>query len=83
MQQPAARKASQHLFEMNRRTPGICSYHTAHAAGVLPAGLPPLPVVPVEPFQLTSFALVGRGVARAALSAPFVERGDRPATAAS
>lgn len=37
---------------------GVCAYHAAHAAGSLPAWAPPLMVVPIEPFTLTSFALV-------------------------
>lgn len=36
----------------------ICAYHTLFALKWLPALLPPLPLVPMEPFQLTSFALV-------------------------
>lgn len=35
----------------------MASYHTLHAAALLPAWLPPLIVMPIEPFQLTSFAL--------------------------
>ncbi|GBF91181.1 hypothetical protein Rsub_04850 [Raphidocelis subcapitata] len=35
----------------------VSVYHWLHAAGRLAECLPPLPVVPVEPFQLTSFAL--------------------------
>ena len=36
----------------------VCSYHTLYAAQQLPAWVPALPLVPIEPFQLTSFALV-------------------------
>jgi hypothetical protein len=35
----------------------VASYHTLHDAGLMPAWLPALPPIPVEPFQLTSFAL--------------------------
>ncbi len=39
----------------------VCAYHTRYAAQQLPACWPALPLVPIEPFQLTSFALVGGG----------------------
>ncbi|KIY97796.1 hypothetical protein MNEG_10166 [Monoraphidium neglectum] len=35
----------------------VCSYHTIFALRWLPAFMPALPLVPIEPFQLTSFAL--------------------------
>ncbi len=36
----------------------VAAYQTLHA-GALAGFLPALPLVPIEPFQLTSFALVG------------------------
>jgi len=40
----------------------VSAYSTAHALGWLPAFVPALPLVPIEPFQLTSFALVSDGI---------------------
>lgn len=35
----------------------VGAYHTLHAMQQLPAIFPRLPIIPIEPFQLTSFAL--------------------------
>lgn len=35
----------------------VAAYHTLHNSQVLPAWMPAMPIIPIEPFQLTSFAL--------------------------
>lgn len=39
------------------RAAAVALYHTLHGHQLLPSWLPGLPVIPIEPFQLTSFAL--------------------------
>jgi predicted membrane chloride channel (bestrophin family) len=38
-------------------TAAVAAYHTLHNAQVFPSWVPCLPLIPIEPFQLTSFAL--------------------------
>ncbi|KAI8474062.1 MAG: Bestrophin, RFP-TM, chloride channel-domain-containing protein [Monoraphidium minutum] len=45
------------VFVITAAAAAVCAYHTAFNLGLLPRPMPALPLVPIEPFQLSSFAL--------------------------